>query len=48
MIAKETRSLRERLLSTTRFAVTLLATTALGSTLAYAEEITFFFPGICS
>jgi hypothetical protein len=45
MIAKKTRSLRERLLSTTRFAVTLLATTALGSTLAYAEEITFFFPG---
>ena len=45
MIAKKTRSLRERLLSTTRFAVPLLATTALGSTLAYAEEITFFFPG---
>jgi hypothetical protein len=45
MIAKETRPLRGRSLSNTRFAVALLATTALGGTLAYAEEITFFAPG---
>jgi hypothetical protein len=47
MIAKETRSLRGRSLSNTRFAVALLATTALGGTLAYADDdaITFFTPG---
>jgi hypothetical protein len=45
MIAKETRPLRGRSLSNTRFAVALLATTALGGTLAYADEITFFLPG---
>ncbi|HSY97326.1 MAG TPA: hypothetical protein VK793_17010, partial [Steroidobacteraceae bacterium] len=45
MIAKETRSRRERSLSNTRFAIALLATTALGGTLAYADEITFFLPG---
>jgi hypothetical protein len=45
MIAKETRSFRERSLSNTRFAVALLATTAFGGTLAYADEITFFLPG---
>ncbi len=45
MILKETRSPRGRSLSNTRFAVALLATTALGGTLAYAEEITFFAPG---
>jgi hypothetical protein len=45
MIAKETRSLRGRSLSNTRFAIALLATTALGGTLAYADEITFFLPG---
>jgi hypothetical protein len=33
------------LLSNTRFAVALLATTALGGTIAYADEITFFLPG---
>ena len=45
MTAKETRSLRGRSLSNTRFAIALLATTALGGTLAYADEITFFLPG---
>jgi hypothetical protein len=57
MIAKETRSLRGRSLLNTRFAVALLATTALGGTLAYADDnqvqnqngnggnITFFTPG---
>jgi hypothetical protein len=45
MIAKETRSLRGRSLSKTRLAIALLATTALGGTVAYAEEITFFLPG---
>jgi len=45
MPAKETRSLCGRSLSNTRFAVALLATTALGGTLAYADEITFFLPG---
>ena len=57
MIPKETRSLRGRSLSNTRFAVALLATTALGGTLAYADDnqgqnqngnggnITFFTPG---
>src|SRR5580698_9467240 len=45
MIAKETRSRRERSLSNTRFAIALLATTALGGTLAYADEVTFFLPG---
>ena len=45
MIAKETRSLCGRSLSNTRFAIALLATTALGGTLAYADEITFFAPG---
>ena len=45
MIAKETRPLRGRSLSNTRFAIALLATTALGGTLAYANEITFFLPG---
>jgi hypothetical protein len=43
----ETRSLRGRSLMNTRFAVALLATTALGGTLAYADDdaITFFTPG---
>jgi hypothetical protein len=41
----ETRSLRGRSLSNTRFAIALLATTALGGTLAFADEITFFAPG---
>jgi hypothetical protein len=41
----ETRSLRGRSLSNTRFALALLATTALGGTLAFADEITFFAPG---
>ncbi|MGB9171089.1 MAG: hypothetical protein WCC35_05815 [Bradyrhizobium sp.] len=45
MTAKETRSLCGRSLSNTRFAIALLATTALGGTLAYADEITFFAPG---
>ena len=45
MIAKETRPLRGRSLSNTRFAVALLATTALGGTVAHANEITFFLPG---
>jgi hypothetical protein len=45
MIAKETRSLCGRSLSNTRFAIALLATTALGGTLAYADEVTFFLPG---
>lgn len=45
MTSPETRSLRGRSLSSTRFAVALLATTALGGTLAYADEITFFLPG---
>ena len=45
MIAKETRSLCGRSLLNTRFAIALLATTALGGTLAYADEITFFAPG---
>jgi hypothetical protein len=45
MTAKETRSLCGRSLSNTRFAVALLATTVLGGTLAYADEITFFAPG---
>ena len=45
MIAKETRSRRGRSLSNTRFAIALLATTALGGTLAYADEVTFFLPG---
>lgn len=45
MIVKETRPLRGRSLFNTRFAVALLATTALGGTLAYADEITFFAPG---
>jgi hypothetical protein len=43
MIAKD--PLRGRSLSNTRFAIALLATTALGGTLAYADEITFFLPG---
>lgn len=42
---KETRSPCGRSLSNTRFAIALLATTALGGTLACAEEITFFAPG---
>jgi hypothetical protein len=33
-----------RSLANTRFAIALLATTALGGTLAYADEITFFAP----
>src|ERR1700744_3891098 len=41
----EMRSLGGRSLFNTRFAVALLATTALGGTVAYAEEITFFVPG---
>jgi hypothetical protein len=45
MIAKETRSPRGRSLSNTRLAIALLATTALGGTVAYADEITFFLPG---
>ncbi len=46
MIAKETRSLCGRSLSNTRFALALLATTALGGTLAYADDDFFFFqPG---
>ena len=45
MTLKETRSLRGRSLSNTRFAIALLATTALGGTLAFADEITFFAPG---
>jgi hypothetical protein len=45
MTPKETRSLRGRSLSNTRFALALLATTALGGTLAFADEITFFAPG---
>jgi hypothetical protein len=45
MIVKETRSLRERSLSTTRFAVALLATTALGGTIAHADDFRFFAPG---
>lgn len=45
MIAKETRPLRGRSLSNTRFAVALLATTALGGAVAHADELTFFLPG---
>ncbi|MGA2993147.1 hypothetical protein [Bradyrhizobium sp.] len=45
MTLKETRSLRGRSLSNTRFALALLASTALGGTLAFADEITFFAPG---
>ena len=47
MTPKETRSLRGRSLLNTRFAVALLATTALGGTFAYADDdaITFFAPG---
>jgi hypothetical protein len=45
MTPMETRSLRGRSLSNTRFALALLATTALGGTLAFADEITFFAPG---
>jgi hypothetical protein len=45
MTAQETRSLRGRPLSNARFALALLATTALGGTVAYADEITFFLPG---
>jgi hypothetical protein len=45
MTPMETRSLRGRSLSNTRFAIALLATTALGGTLAFADEITFFAPG---
>ncbi len=45
MTPTETRSLCGRSLSNTRFAIALLATTALGGTLAYADEITFFAPG---
>ena len=43
MTPKETRSLRGRSLSNTRFAIALLATTALGGTLAYADNDDFFF-----
>src|ERR1700724_322590 len=45
MTPMETRSLRGRSLSNTRFALALLATTALGGTLAFADEITFFAAG---
>jgi hypothetical protein len=45
MTAKETRPLGGRSLTNARFALALLATTALGGSLAYADEITFFFPG---
>jgi hypothetical protein len=45
MIAKETRPLRGRSLSNTRFVLALLATTTLGGSLAHAEQLTFFLPG---
>jgi hypothetical protein len=45
MISKGTRPLAGRPLFNTRFAIALLATTALGGTLAFADEITFFLPG---
>ena len=46
MTPSETRSLRGRSLTNTRFAIALLATTALGGTLAYADDDFFFFrPG---
>jgi hypothetical protein len=45
MIAKGTRPLAGRPLFNTRFAIALLATTALGGSLAFADEITFFLPG---
>jgi hypothetical protein len=45
MITKEVRPLRGRSLSNARFAVALLAGTALGGTAAYADEATFFLPG---
>src|ERR1700755_942547 len=47
MTPSETRSLRGRSLLNTRFAVALLATTALGGTFAHAGDdvITFFAPG---
>ncbi|HZR72682.1 hypothetical protein [Bradyrhizobium sp.] len=46
MTPTETRSLRGRSLSSTGFAVALLATTALSGTIAYADDDFFFFrPG---
>src|ERR1700733_15716682 len=45
MTPMETRSLRGRSRSNTRFALDLLATTALGGTLAFADEITSSAPG---
>jgi hypothetical protein len=45
MIAKGPRPLAGRPLFNARFAIALLATTALGGTLAVADEITFFLPG---
>jgi hypothetical protein len=45
MTAKETRPLRGRSLFNKHFAVALLATTTLGGALAYADPVTFFFPG---
>jgi hypothetical protein len=46
MTAKETRSLRGRSLTNTRFALALLASTALTGTIAYADDDFFFFrPG---
>jgi hypothetical protein len=45
MIAKETRPLRGRSLLNSRYVLAVLATTALGGSLAYADEITFFLPG---
>jgi hypothetical protein len=45
MTASETRALRGRPLMTTRLALALLATTALGGTIAHADEISSFLPG---
>jgi hypothetical protein len=45
MKPSETRPLCGRSISNTRFAVALLATTALGSSVAYAGDLTFFAPG---
>ncbi len=45
MTAKETHPRRGRSLFNTHFAVALLATTTLGGAAAYADPLTFFFPG---